>query len=804
MFEKLKSIKNKIIEKKVSVSVNLDRFDTFWNLHRSIAPSVIKEFPHHLLINNEVIAKCIILGRPKKHGHGYLSDMDPEFIDAILSLSTKGYSIAYSYTLMPVKDMISRNLAQQAHVFNIDEARNYEESNPGVSSLDHGFSSEEIAAVARKLHTGEEEMFQTALVILYWATSNEKIVEIESNLKFIFNSHRINWETPDYQMLEVFSAAQLHPFSTEKAFVDVMSNMCAALAATRNPNCRTEDTGLLFGENAVNGSEVIVDLKALAAEHLTAVGATGSGKTLAFLVLLVRAYTTLNKRIVFITVKHDESKNLNKRTDYRNVALRMGGKIIDIGRNSKYNINPLQILYDAENPSIEDYNHHFEMLIEFFKLLFEESQTTVMTNHITETLIDEYRKRGIVKENPETWKDKVWPTLADLRIIWKSEANSGDVTANSLMNRSTLVDISWDYLNKPTNIDLSSDFLVIDLSGVEGTLKNPMNYLVTSIMGMRFRKNQNKETIIAIDEGSVFLQNPKLLNMVLATWRMGRSASVTGWINTQSPSDLMNSKDIGDVFKSNTFVNLVFGGNLKRDNIDAVTKFYNLTEQEQSQLISWNNSPGKCLLMINDMHIPLYVKPTDFEWGCIKGRQAGESGCNNGIELVNDALAPLAAEHGVYLKEWIKSGSEVLLNTGFELHRVQGAFGQGHIVVFIKSGMVTGNLIKNQTKGHYITVVQVAGFLVQHGAKVRVNHHDDVDVDAEFSDGQKVAFEYEIPGTHSITELATKKHAAELKYSKVYFIGSSSNMKELEEAVGESAMPRGSELLELLQGLVGK
>jgi hypothetical protein len=803
MFDKLKSIKNKVIEKKASVSVNLERFDTFWNLHRSIAPSVIKELPHHLLINNEVIAKCIILGRPKKHGHGYLSDMDPEFIDAILTLSTKGYSLAYSYTLMPVKDMISRDLAQQAHVFNIDEARNYEESNPGVSSLDHGFSSEEIAAVARKLHTGEEKMFQTALVILYWATSNEKIVEIESNLKFIFNSHRINWETPDYQMLEVFSAAQLHPFSTEKAFVDVMSNMCAALAATRNPNCRTEDTGLLFGENAVNGSEVIVDLKALAAEHLTAVGATGSGKTAAFMFLLMRACTTLHKRIVFITVKHDESKDLNKRTDYRNVALRMGGKIIDIGRNSQYNINPLQILYDAENPSVEDYNHHFEMLIEFFKMLFNESQSDVMINHITETIRDEYRKRGIVKENPETWKGKVWPTLADLRIIWKSEANNGDVTANALMNRSILVEISWDYLNKPTNIDLSSDFLVIDLSGVEGTLKNPMNYLVTSIKGMRFRKNQNKETIISIDEGSVFLQNPKLLNMVLATWRMGRSASVTGWINTQSPSDL-NSKDIGDVFKSNTFVNLVFGRNLKRDNIDVVTKFYNLTEQEQAQLISWNNSPGKCLLMINDMHIPLYVKPTDFEWGCIKGHKAGESRYNNGIELVNDALAAIATEHGVYLKEWIKSGSEVLLNTGFELHRVQGAFGPGHIVFYIKSGMITGNLIKNQTKGHYITVVQVAGYFVQHGAKAQVNHHDDVDVAVELLDGQKIAFEYEIPGTHSITELATKKHAAELKYGKVYFIGSSSNMKELEEAVGESAIPRGSELLELLQGLVGK
>lgn len=801
MFEKLKSIKNKVVEKKISVSVNLDRFDTFWNLHRSIAPSVIQEFPHHLLINNEIIAKCIILGRPKKNGHGYLSDMDPEFIDAILSLSTKGYSVAYSYTMMPVKDMISRDLAQQAHLFNIDEARNYEESNPGVTSLDHGFSSEEISAVARKLHTGEEKMFQTALVILYWATSNEKIVEIESSLKFIFNSHRINWETPDYQMLEIFSAAQLHPFGNEKAFVDVMSNMCAALAATRNPNCRTEDTGLLFGENAINGSEVIIDLKTLAAEHLTAVGATGSGKTLAFLVLLMRAYTTLHKRIVFITVKHDESNDPNKRTDYRNVAVRMGGKIIDIGRNSQYNINPLQILYDAKNPSIEDYNHHFEMLIEFFKMLFDESTSPVMSYYITETIKNEYRRRGIVRENPDTWNDKVWPTLADLRKIWEVAANHGDVTALALLNRSTLVDISWDYLNKPTNIDLTSDFLVIDLSGVEGTLQKPLNYLVTSIMGMRFRKNQNKETIIAIDEGSVFLQNPKLLDMVLATWRMGRSASVTGWINTQNPSDLM-TKGIADVFKMNTFINLVFGGNLKRDNIDVVTKFYNLTDQEQTQLISWNKSPGKCLLMINDMHIPVYVKPTDFEWGCIKGHQAGESRCNNGIELIHDALAPLAVEHGVYLKEWIKSGSEVLLKTGFEAHRVQSAFGQGHIVVYIKSGMITGNLIKNQTKGHYITVVQVAGYLVQHGAKVQVNHHDDVDIGAEFSDGTKTAFEYEMPGTHSITELATKKHAAEKKYGKVYFIGSSNNMKELEEAVGESAIPRGAELLELLERLV--
>ncbi len=761
----------------------------FWNIQRTISPSHVIEMRDHIVIDGCVFARCRIVGVPK-YGVGYPRDMKPEFIDDLLKLTTKGYTVAYSYAIMPIRNNTAHQLVQRARYRNNELALEYEKKNNGQKSAEYQFIDEDLLKVAKNVHTGAERMFQTAFVVLYWATSEKQLIEIESHINSIFTYHRIDSEIPFWQIKEVFFAAMPHPFSTPKAFVDTFSNLCAALAATRNPNNRTAETGLLFGENFKNNSEIIIDTKALAAEHMTICGATGSGKTTAMLAWALRAFSMLNKKIVFVSPKDDTI------TDFRNVAKSLGdsAKILDLDPNGEFCINPLQVLYDPESPSIEDFNSHIEVLIKFVKLLFEDSQSFNMTNYFVESLFTEYRRRGIYRESPKSWEGKVWPTLLDLRKIWLADAAEKNVSAQGLVDRSTLIDVSWSYLNKSTNLDLSADFLVIDLSGIKDSLRDPMNFLAVSLLSQRFKTKAKKETLILIDEASIFLRNPQLFDFLIRTWKMGRSYKIGGWLATQEPSDYMNQA-VGDLFKLNSFINVIFGHNLNDDNLDTVTKFYHLSEQERGILKSC--AVGQGLILVGDAKTPLYVKLTDYELACIKGKNLQKPTADNGISLENSLLSELAAENGFYFDEWLNlngSGKPI----GFTNKRAPDCLATGMCRVWVKDSLLMpGDMIGNQSLSHYSTVMRIAGYLAASGINVKVNHHDDVDIVAYLKTG-KVAFEIEMPQSHTLEQLIKKKEFAENKYDSVYFIGTSENIEDLAIVGGSQAIQRGAALKELL------
>ncbi len=153
----------------------------FWNIQRIISPAHIEERRDHLVIDGCVYARCRIVGVPK-YGVGYPRDMKPEFIDDLLKLTTKGYIVAYSYAIMPIRNNTAHQLVQKARYRNNELALEYEKKNNGQKSAEYQFIDDDLLKVARNVHTGAEKMYQTAFVVLYWAISEKQLIEIESHI----------------------------------------------------------------------------------------------------------------------------------------------------------------------------------------------------------------------------------------------------------------------------------------------------------------------------------------------------------------------------------------------------------------------------------------------------------------------------------------------------------------------------------------------------------------------------------------------------------------------------------------------
>ena len=536
----------------------------------------------------------------------------------------------------------------------------------------------------------------------------------------------------------------------------------------------------------------MIDLKTLAASHMLLVGMTGAGKTFTSMILLMRALTMLRKRVIYVTPKSD------KGTDYRAVCEYFGGAVIDIG-NGESNINPLQIMYDESSHGdlIRVFDDHFELLTQFFQVLFE-GLSINMTNYISESLIETYKRKGIIRGIPETWAHRTdFPNMLDLRAVWLEDAkDTKNVTAKALADKSFLFTTSWSFMNKPTNINLSSDFIVCDISNVPESLKDALNVFTTGLMGLRFRTDNIKGTVLMIDEGAVFLRNPKLSTFLLRALTQGRSFGVSLWLATQQPSDLQKV-NLSEEFRTNMPLSIILG-NMRSDTVDIVKGFFKLDENATTDLLS--AGVGEGLLLVGEEVIPIRFKPSQLEEEIIKGKLNKQiASVHDGIKLKHDGLLSIVSEQSIIFQEWIDGDDAQLKTLGYESRRVQRAVGAGMVRVWIKRDVLEGESIHNQSIDHYCTVGYIAGYLAVNGILSTISHQDGADITFDTPAG-KVFIEYE-HATQNVQVLQKKKQ--DINSGELVFVGNASNIKYLYDAVGEqNVIKRGQQLADFLDSVI--
>jgi len=522
----------------------------------------------------------------------------------------------------------------------------------------------------------------------------------------------------------------------------------------------------------------------------------------------------LNYRIDYTTPKAD------KGTDYKAVAEFYGVKacIADIGAEGA-NINPLQILLDTQSMGTSPYayakayDRHKDLLNKFFSVWFGSEFSSNMESYLDETLNTVYKQAGIYRDRPETWTNP-FPVFRNLRDVWALDAGDKDLgskqkTAEALFNKTYHLseEGSLSYMNKPTkDLDLSKDFIIIDLSNVPELIQDAMNVLVTGMIASRFSTDNDKETIIAVDEAAVFLRNPELSSSLLKTLTQGRSHKVFLWLATHQPSDFAKNK-VKEEYKTNMFINIVLGANLKNA-IDDVKDYFDLTQDECDLLVSADVGEG--LLIIKDERIPIRFEPSELEKKVIKGEFKGVKNSSSASEFMNlPDYQWLIDDHRIIFADWCQGDPAVLIQQGYDLHKVPRLTEAGKAAVYVPKGMIQNGLINlphfgDQTLDHYSSVLQLAALIQDHGfEEIHIIHEADVDISAKIN-GVKVAFEVENYNNKNLDIIVKKKEAALEKYDVVKFVCSATDAKYLVKAVGERyILRRGAAVAEFIESLTG-
>jgi Helicase HerA, central domain len=792
--------------------------DELWrkSLARSITPNRIEVFDTHLLINQRTYVRGLIVGLPTPSGEGYPREMTGKALERIQELSFEGCKIMLSHGLIQISGDKAKDNLQQAS-FTVNTEQKHRINNNENPDLELACKAEDIVSNYRQIYFNSQRSFHSSFIIVIMGGEKE-VFRAESYIISILKSEIIEVQIPSGRQLEMVLSALPFPVSESKAWVEVRSDTASILCTSTNLNSRTDDKGLYFGKDLKTNAEILIDLETLPARHFTFLGATGSGKTYSLMLLLMRMHDMLNYRIIYVTPKAD------KGTDYKAVARFYKDKacVVDIGDTGS-NINPLQILFDKNAMSnsafaySKAYDRHKDLFIKFMKVWLP-SLSENADSYLDETLNQVYETAGIIREQPETWA-KPWPVMQNLYDIWALDAANPDLgtkqkTAEALKNKTYQITGkgTLSYINRPTtSLDLSKDFIVIDMSNVPELIKDAMNVLVTGMLHSRFNTDNDRDTIIAMDEAGVYLRTPKLASDMLTTLTQGRSHGVFLGLCTHQTSDFTKN-GMREEFQTNMFCNIILGANIKNA-IEDVGKYFQLSEEEKETLILCGEDedarPGEGLLMIKGQRIPIRFEPTELEDEVIKGRfNASQKAVPDGGIRVLPGLQWLIDDQKVIFSDWVQGSASPLLQQGYDKHQVQNIGKTGSTVVYIPKGMISSEgLIKlpglgDQTLDHYASVVQLAGLLQQYGAEeIALYHTQDVDISCRIG-GLKVGFEYEHYNNKNLDIIVKKKEAALRKYAVVMFVTSSTDLKMITKAVGEKyCIKRGSDVTDFIESL---
>jgi hypothetical protein len=334
------------------------------------------------------------------------------------------------------------------------------------------------------------------------------------------------------------------------------------------------------------------------------------------------------------------------------------------------------------------------------------------------------------------------------------------------------------YINKPTtNLDLSKDFIIIDLSDVPEIIQDAMNVMVTGMIGSRFSTDAEKETIIAVDEAAVYLRNPELSLSMLKTLTQGRSHRVFLWLATHQPSDFAKNK-VKEEYKTNMFINIVLGANLENA-IDDVKDYFNLTDEECETLS--NAEVGQGLLIVKGQRIPVFFESTPLEMSVIKGTYNKKNTPTASEFTVFIELQWIVNEQKIIFADWGIGNSNVLKDQGFDKHMVTNLIGAGRIPCFVPKGMIDSKEhvypepARLQTLDHLATVLQGAALLQHSGyEEIQIIHDEGLDFEGTLN-GEKFGFDYLRYNKKDPGEYTKKLESALEKYDHVKFICSATD-----------------------------
>jgi type IV secretory pathway VirB4 component len=537
-----------------------------------IAPSALKITPKGLSLGEKIARTFFVISYPR-----YLSE---SWFSPVINLD-KVFDISISIRPIETEKMLRQF---QKKVAEVQSQINERERKGLVRDPILDTAYRDLESLRDNLQQAQEKLFDVAIYITIYGDSENELDKIESEIKTILESKLVYLKPALFQQEQGYKSVL--PIATDE--LNVYSKLNSSPISSLFPFISfdlTSDKGILYGINRHNSSLVLFDRFSLENYNSIIFAKSGAGKSYAAKLEILRTLMFGAEIIV-----------IDPEREYEYMAEATGGKYFNISLNSNNHINPFDLPPAREDESPTDVlRSNIVNLVGLFRIMLgglTPEEDAIIDRAISET----YALKDITADSD--FSNIEPPLLSDFELVL-----AGMEGAESLVQKlSKYTKGTWSgFINRPTNVDINSKFIVFSIRDMEDELKPVAMYIVTHFIWNAIRKNLKKRLLV-IDEAWWMMKSEDTASFLFSMAKRGRKYYLGLATITQDVDDFLKSP-YGMPIISNSSIQVL----LKQSSstIDNLQRIFNLTEEEKYLLLE--SDVGEGMFFVGLKHVAIKI-----------------------------------------------------------------------------------------------------------------------------------------------------------------------------------------------------
>lgn len=517
-----------------------------------VAPQCIARDKQALMLNNHRIAKSFCYASLPQ-------SLDTSFLTKTTNLPFEMVTVVQLKTV-PRKKAITmvknQNTAIKADVIKASKVAYQNGYSPELMNEDLQQAQEGAKNLRNDILNKGKKLFFATISVTIFGEKEEELKDIEQQFTSICNDFTV---TPSYligQQIEALNAACL--LTHNKITIDravTSDDVCALFPF--NIQELQDKKGHFYGINSMSKNMIMYDRKRSKLANGLIFGQSGSGKS----------FLTKGEIIPNILDGNDDMIILDPENEYRVIAEKFGGVIIDLELKSQYTINPCDMSMEWEDPKATPLAEKCDYMVGLVESIlgkgrecnsFEVNAIHKATSAMYEPYIDEMtrRKEDGVMEDIDT---EICPTLVDfydnLVALRTPEALK---IANSIEPYCTG---QYNVFAHKTNVPTGNRLTVYNLLALPEKMKEMAMKVCLSNIWTRVIKNREendkfgtgKSIWVYLDEFHLFFQTEASATTIMAYFKRVRKYGGIMTGITQDVADLLRTQQGTAMFNNTGF-----------------------------------------------------------------------------------------------------------------------------------------------------------------------------------------------------------------------------------------------------------
>ena len=438
---------------------------------------------------------------------------------------------------------------------------------------------DDIEKLLGDLNSKNERLFHISISIRSYAKSKKDLKLQAEALKRICQKNNCALFPYDYRQEQTLVSTLPLCYNEISVSREMHTSGIAIFMPFTTKELFQDGQAAYYGINTLSGNMIRANRSRLKNPNGLILGTPGSGKSFSVKRDILDCFLTTADDIIVC----------DPEGEYFPLVSALKGQRIRIASNSEQHVNPMDIAIDNylfENP-MEVIADKSDFLISLCEIVVGgryglSSEERSVIDKCVQRIYKEF-----IENSPDTAK---MPLLSDLQYELKKEGEVALRVSNSL---EMFVNGSQNLFNHHTNIDMQNRLICFDIKELGSQLKKVGMLIVQDTVWNRVSENRNRKKITRyyIDEFHLLLKEEQTAKYSSEIWKRFRKWGGIPTGITQNVKDLLQSKEVENIFDNSDFVYML---NQASGDRDILAEKLHISK-EQMEYVT-NSGPGEGLI----------------------------------------------------------------------------------------------------------------------------------------------------------------------------------------------------------------